>query len=274
MKNRIKNKVTHIWSDFSTKETYFNIRTKEKDAYCKNCNKDLRLLNENIGLAFVENQINSIVCQDCCKYFINLGAIDSKKEKQEANNKKADLIQQIDDYNFSNLFYHKELYELSIEDLEKIIKVKNEEENKLKLLQEDILNYVDEPTEQYLIEQYNLIEDKLDLKSSLQIEDYFKNIGRNYFKCGQGYCDYSVELYVKIGNKYYNVTINANIGSAKQEYGDRLYWVESIESIIYNETIKYPKKLVNNYIYNLTLTNIQKENLDFYLKQNKLSVTI
>ena len=108
------------------------------------------------------------------------------------------------------------------------------------------------------------------LKSHLQIEDYFKENGREYFDCGQGYYDDTVDLYVKIGNKYYDVTIEAEIGSAKQEYGDRLYWVDDIKSVTYGETTKYPKRLVNSYDYNLSLTDSQKEQLDNYLKVNNL----
>lgn len=275
MKSKIKNKVTHVWSTFSTKETWFKIRTSEKDAFCKNCKTDLRIDKEqHIGLAFVENSMNCILCQDCCKHFILLGAIDRDAKVKELNETKESLIEQIGNYNFSNLFWRKKLSELNIEELKEVLEAKLAYDGKEKLIQEDILNYVDEPTEQYLKDEYNLIEDKGWLKTHLLLNDYFLENGNVYFECGQGYYNDEVNLYVKIGNKYYDVTVTAEINSAKQDYGDRLYWVESIKSVTWKEISKPLPKTKIEYTYKLLMTDYQKQELENCIRDLKIKILI
>ena len=91
--------------------------------------------------------------------------------------------------------------------------------------------------EQYLIDEYGVIEDVHYLKSADDIKGYFEDVGE-YFDCGQGYYEDVVTLMVKIGEKFYSVTIEAQIESAKQEYGDRLYWVSGLKDISYEECDK------------------------------------
>jgi hypothetical protein len=73
-----------------------------------------------------------------------------------------------------------------------------------------------------------------------------------------------------VEEKFYSVTIHADITSAKQDVGDRLYWVDEISSVTYEEIDKpLPKEktLVN---YSLMLTEEQKRSLEHYISEYKI----
>lgn len=76
------------------------------------------------------------------------------------------------------------------------------------------------------------------LKSPLQIKDHFKNDSYCFFDCGHGYYQEEADILVKIGNGFYDVKLHAEIGSQKQDRGDRLYWVEKIRSVEWREVSK------------------------------------
>ncbi|QNR65400.1 hypothetical protein IAQ67_16020 [Paenibacillus peoriae] len=124
--------------------------------------------------------------------------------------------------------------------------------------------------EQYLIDEYGVVEDKKWLTKPSDIESYFSEDASDYFDCGQGYYEDETSLICKIADKFYHVTINAEITSSKQEYGDRLYRVESISSVKFREIDKpLPKEktLVN---YSLMLTKDQKRSLEHFIKEYKI----
>lgn len=125
--------------------------------------------------------------------------------------------------------------------------------------------------EKYLIEQYNVIEDKRWLKDVSDIEDYFEDIARDYMECGQGYYQDEAEFICKIGDKFYEVSVFAEIGSAKQDVGDRLYWIESIEKITYREIDKPAPKTVTSISYNVTVTSSQMTEIDAYLESKNIT---
>ena len=80
-----------------------------------------------------------------------------------------------------------------------------------------------------------IIEDKIYLKSAADIRPFFEDDYLDYFDCGQGYSQDEATAYVKIGTKHFEVTLRAEVVSQKQDRGDRLYWVESLESVEYCE---------------------------------------
>lgn len=96
--------------------------------------------------------------------------------------------------------------------------------------------------EGYLIKQYNVHEDKNYLQDASDIEQYFKDDGYDYFDCGQGYSQSEADVIVHIANKFYLVTMKAEIGSQKQDRGDRLYFVENIVKVEYEEIDKPERK--------------------------------
>jgi hypothetical protein len=123
--------------------------------------------------------------------------------------------------------------------------------------------------EKYLKEEYNVYESE-DLTKEEEIKDYFDDIGSEFLDCGQGYYQDEADLICKIGEKFYNVEIKAEIFSSKQDYGDRLYWVDNITSVKYKEIPKpQPKERINaTYTFNLNID--QKQTLDYFLKQNNI----
>ena len=125
--------------------------------------------------------------------------------------------------------------------------------------------------EKYLIEEYNVFEDKNYLKNKNQIEDYFKDNGNDWFECGQGFCQDTAELICKIEDKFYRVNIQADIGSSKQEYGDRLYRVDCISKVEYKEINKPQPKEKISITYNLKLTKNKKNLLENFMKENNIN---
>lgn len=94
--------------------------------------------------------------------------------------------------------------------------------------------------EQYLVDQYGVVEDENWLTDANEIEDYFSDNFREHFDCGQGYYEDEADIICKIGDKFYNVHMTVEIESAKQDRGDRLYWAENLLSVTYEE-IEKPK---------------------------------
>lgn len=81
-----------------------------------------------------------------------------------------------------------------------------------------------------LKEQYNILE----LNIETDIVTYFEDSHED-FDCGQGYYQDKINRIVYLDNKFYKVEVTANIDSAKQDRGDRLFWVSSIQDISYEE---------------------------------------
>lgn len=65
-------------------------------------------------------------------------------------------------------------------------------------------------------------------KEALQ---YFKREGSELFECGQGFYEEEAEEYCYIEDVFFLAKVKADICSSKQDVGDRLYWVEGIESV-------------------------------------------
>lgn len=124
--------------------------------------------------------------------------------------------------------------------------------------------------EKYLTEEYNVIEDENYLKTEEDIEGYFSDNGNDFLDCGQGYYTEEADLLCKVGDKFYEVSIEAEITSAKQDRGDRLYWVEKVTSVTYNEVDKPLPKSKQKVDYSLTLTNYQKSILENFMKENHI----
>src|SRR5690625_2729113 len=125
--------------------------------------------------------------------------------------------------------------------------------------------------EKYLIEQYGVIEDKNWLKDVSDIEDYFHDAAIDEMDCGQGYYQDEAEFICKIGDKFYAVDVFAEIGSAKQDVGDRLYWIESIEKVVYREIDK-PEPIARDSVkYFVEVTAQQMNELEEFMEDNHIT---
>ncbi len=96
--------------------------------------------------------------------------------------------------------------------------------------------------EEYLKYDYDVFEDD-DLTSEEDIIPFFTDTGYDYFDCGQGYYQDEAIILAKIGDKFFYVTLKAEVWGDKQDRGDKLYYVESITSITYVEIEKPLPKL-------------------------------
>lgn len=127
-------------------------------------------------------------------------------------------------------------------------------------------------TEQYLFDEYDLIEDVNWLTNVNEIKEFILGDLRQFFQCGQGYYNDNVDLLMKIQDKFYKVNAKAEITSAKQDRGDRLYWAESIESVTWKEVDKPLPKLKTTKSYTFELTTYQEQELDNFIKEQKIKV--
>lgn len=121
-----------------------------------------------------------------------------------------------------------------------------------KYLKEDygVLNLEEDP--------YFHIEENDSIKES--IAKFVREYARELFDCGQGYCQKSAEELVYYNGQLYSVSIVAEIMSAKQNYRDRLYWVEDIKSIEVEEMeMLEPKEKTH---LRLDLLNVSKDQFD------------
>jgi len=250
-----KYNVKTVKLNFTTKEAWLRIRgSKVKDTKCKNCKIKYEDTNDtDIAFASIEGQVNAHLCQSCGQYFIDKGATDIGAIHKDRKDSRSELLVNIIKYDDrysdkkpSGSYSYMDTRSLGNKTLEEVQiihdKLKIEYDREQRIAQEIKDNYVDTPTEQYLFDDWDLFEDEDMLKHPEQIEEYFKDVGYDYFECGQGFAQEEASVYVKIGNKYYDVTINAEIDSSKQDRGDRLYWVESIESVTYEESEKMDPK--------------------------------
>lgn len=126
--------------------------------------------------------------------------------------------------------------------------------------------------ETYLKEQYDVFEDEKYLTSEDEIQDYFEDNGREFLDCGQGYYEDTADLICKVGDKFYSVSIEAEVISQKQDVGDRIYWVENITKVSYEEIDKPKPRDKTLRLYNLYITDEQKELLEEFLKENNMEV--
>lgn len=247
MKPKISQVVKQVALDFCPTDSWLKTRKKAKDLKCENCGIMHADAEGEIALATVVGRVNAHICEKCGKDFIQRGAEDIKSKRDKYNNEKENLIESILQFNsrYVRSGAHWSSYNLEdkkLDELQEIHDALKLEDDKLKLIEELIKKeYIETPTEQYLIDQYNIHEYK-GLRHHLEIEKYFRNCGLDLFETGQGFYEDEVEILVKIGNKFYDVTVYANIESSKQDRGDRLYWVESIRDVSYTETTKPEEK--------------------------------
>jgi len=215
----------------------------------------------------IQGQLNKHVCHDCGSKYISLGAEDIEKKINENKIAKDNLIEKIrslGNYNESG-YYSIKLNDIEISKLEIIYTEKKTEKEESNRIEAIVLPVVE--TEEYLIKEYGVVENAKYLKCVEQIEDYFKDEYSDLFDCGQGFYQEKASVICKIGGKFYDVLIVAEIGSAKQDRGDRLYWVESIEKVTWKEINKPLPKEKLTFSYEFTLSQDEKFALDSYLKE-------
>lgn len=277
-----KNKVglpKQVLKNFSNIESWLKVRTKVKESKCQNC-KQLHTVESGLALAFIPGELNAHICNNCADEFIKLGSEDVEAKRKTNSNMKEDLIVEILSLEKFGEYVSREgsRYRTGLESREiewlttcrdKKLALKAEHERIEKEIED---NYVDTPTEDYLIKEYEIIEDKKYLKHPDKIEDYFRG-GDTMVECGQGEYQDEWQGIVKIGDKFYDVTLTYEIGSAKQDYGDRLYWAEGLESCTYNEIPKPLPRPTQKVTLTGVVTDWQLAGLKAIAEKNGLTLT-
>ena len=69
-----------------------------------------------------------------------------------------------------------------------------------------------------------------------RIVDYYKDMGKEYFDCGEGYYQDDATIYIELDSgKIYEVNMDAECEGNKTDYGDRIYFVDKITSVTFKE---------------------------------------
>lgn len=125
--------------------------------------------------------------------------------------------------------------------------------------------------EEYSMNDYGVIEDRVYLNKEEDIVPYFEDSAYDLLECGQGYYENEKTVICHTDNKFYKVTINAEIGSQKQDRGDRLYWIEDVNSVIYEEIEKPKPKDRTTVMYKVWVTDDEKIQLEVFMNENGIS---
>jgi len=189
--------IYQVDKNFTDKKSWLKFRTKVKDQKCANCGKLFIEDNyDRVGLAKIKGSPNIAICSECSDLFISFGAVDIVKKREEIKNKKESLINLIlgiPNHQYkqghTNSWNESKDLDLKKEDELQIIydKLKKDYDNELRIKKEIEYNWKDVPLEQYLIDDYNVFENKQGLKHIDEIESYFNDCAVEYFDCGQGY---------------------------------------------------------------------------------------
>ena len=69
-----------------------------------------------------------------------------------------------------------------------------------------------------------------------EIVDYYKDMGKAYFDCGEGYYEDASTIYIELDSgKIYEVNMEAECEGNKTDYGERIYFVDKITSVTFKE---------------------------------------
>lgn len=68
------------------------------------------------------------------------------------------------------------------------------------------------------------------------IIEYFKDTGREWFDCGEGYYQEEATLYAQLDSgNIYEINMEAICEGNKTDYGDRIYFVDEITKVTFKE---------------------------------------
>lgn len=267
-----KFKMDIVWqvrTNMFNKASWLKSKKKQKDFKCGNCGDQYENCDGDIGVMTFKGKPNIHLCDACGKGYIALGAIDIDANQKKSKETKEELISAIEGLgNYRKGYFDKKLSEMDIdalkETLEKCTKVKETTDRiaAITISDEDFV------MEDYLKNDYGVIQDRNYLKCEEQIEPYFKDNYSDHFDCGQGYAQDEAIAIIKIAQKYYSVKTTAEIESAKQDRGDRLYWVEKIASITWEELPKPLPKETEQFTYTFTLNKDKRAHLEEFLKEH------
>jgi len=268
MKLKFEEIARQVDSRFCTIESWLKAKSKKKDLACMNC-KNLYSdfdTKSYVGLMTTnDGSMNKHICQSCAEEYEEL---DEVQNIQKGRTIRRRLRDEFDKYGYvvklssgKYISSQRSISDYSNDEIKEAIKIYEENEKERLRIEAITISEEDSKIDQYLIDEYNVKQNITYLKCEEQIEQYFKNDYYEFFECGQGKHQDIAHVIIKIADKYYDVTMFADVYSSKQEYGDRMYWVEKIKSVSWDEIEKpSPKNRVkiqvkiDNEIIDLSIT--------------------
>ena len=121
--------------------------------------------------------------------------------------------------------------------------------------------------EEYLKKDYDVYEMPGGYEES-DIIPFFEDNGRDYFDCGEGYCQDEATVIILMQGHFYKVYMEAEIESWKQEYGDRMYRCAGVRDVRWHEIDKPKEKERETYCYTLYLSDSERRNVEKFLNDN------
>ncbi len=241
---------TRVWFDMCDQDSWFKHRKKVGESKCKQCGKLFRDTTDGITtLVGVVGQVNKWLCKACGEAYVKLGAIDHMKVKNKAVADRASIVKAIYDcsmsYKESSRWDKQKIDRASTDELKVILGKEQTLRAKQDYYDSIVLTKDDLAIDKYLETDYNVIQCGTYLKCADMISDYFRDDADEYFEDDDGDVSDEAEVLVKIAQKYYKVSLTAELGSQKQDRGDRTYWVECVRSVSYEEIPK-PKQISRN----------------------------
>jgi hypothetical protein len=261
-------KATMVRKNMFAKELWLKGTSKKKNIRCENCGIYYAEVKGDIGMISGPSLPNKHICGECGDAYIAAGAEDLEAKAKTKRCRRETLIKKIRKIGYTVGFYEKRIEDRTIEELEKLHASQVQIKDRQNRIDKIVITEEESFMESYLEKDYGVIQDVEFLKSEEQIEGYFNDDYGDLFDCGQGYSQDKAKVIVKIANKFYEVTIFAEIGSAKQDRGDRLYWVESIKKVRWKEIPKPEPKEYTVYNYSFLINPDQKKILDIFLREN------
>lgn len=249
---------------------------------CGNCGiqfKDLE--DEFVGYSLFKDKDDKLhrfeLCQKCCDIIITKGAKDCTANKAGNTDALQFMIAEI--VRINNNYVHKDIegqgrYSRNIhkEEYSEIEKFYNKmiELEKNEIAAE--MEYVETPLEDYLVKDYGFVEFEK-LKHHTQIGRF---VERKYFDdffedSEDGYID-ELTVKLKIGNKYYDLKLEAEFWKEETNSGAEIYVFQDIMDFSYTEIEKpLPLSRKDAVIELLNITDRQLEAIKEYLTENNIS---
>jgi len=262
-KNRIDfSNVTQLRKKMFSRLSWVKISKLQRDLKCTNCKVEYTsLLDEHISACSTPTSTIKAICNSCADKMEEFGIVDLNVQIEENKRLKQALISKIvtaypkyKNERGSNQYRTVYLADLKMEELQAILKMEDDIIQKAKDLENAIKNeYVETETEPYLLTDYDIYESEW-LKHETEIKDYFSDNYEDWIEGGIGEYVDEATVIVKIGAKFYEVDIVAEMGATNKDLGVRRFYVEDITSVTWKEIPKPLPKPRTQYTFTANLT--------------------
>jgi len=275
---KLKFDIQSVFINRVSVESWLRYNKKKADQSCNQCKTPYQLGN---SIAYLRGQnkkghsITKFTCADCAKLYIEAGAEDTGAIITANQNKKQALIDAIETLGYYRGWTARTypLAKMNVEELNERLSLdtaKKTEEDRISTISFTPEELEFEP---YLKEDYGVIQEKW-LVDPEQFRDYLSDEIGELLECGQGYSQNEGSVIIKLGLQFYQVDFTAEINSSKQDRGDRLYWVEDLDTVSWKEIDKPEPKAKGIRQYEFFMNNDEHERLVNLLDKHKFEYSL